>query len=429
MSVASLETEFTFLDALPSAPDLILNEVLASHGAEGASDWIELYNTGRAPLALAGVTLTDDWTEPGKFAFPAGLTVAPGSYLVVACDKPRDPGRLRTGFKLAAEGENLTLLAATAQGWRVLDSVTFGLQVPDRSVGRDSSQPGRWTLTVPTPGAANQVEELGDASSLRLNEWLTRPLAGDAWVEVYNSGPRPVALAGLGLTDDLDSPFKCRMPALSFLAGNGRAKIEAARRSGARADRLGFELSEGASVLGLFSAQGARVDVAMFAPASPGVSLGRIPDGGETIYPLGFPTPGMANAVDLDSDGLPDDWQRAQGLALGVGLAYRIDSDGDGASDLDEYWAGTNPEDPADRLRIETFLRPGGRSVLLGFQAKPGRAYRFEYRNWTSGGAWLPLSEVPAQPYARPEEVSAAADPAHPCYYRVALTRVEGLAE
>jgi len=52
----------------------------------------------------------------------------------------------------------------------VLDSVVFGLQLTDFSLGRQPD--GSWTLCKPTFGSANSAISLGDYRNLRINEWL-----------------------------------------------------------------------------------------------------------------------------------------------------------------------------------------------------------------------------------------------------------------
>jgi hypothetical protein len=73
------------------------------------------------------------------------------------------------------------------------------------------------------------------------------------------------------------------------------------------------------------------------------------------------PTPGAANPSvsnsDADHDGLPDAWETANGFdpadSSGVNGATG-DPDADGAANLAEYIAGTNPRNPNDYLAFET---------------------------------------------------------------------------
>ena len=103
------------------AADPIITEFLASNddglidGNGVASDWIEIYNAGNAPIDLAGWYLTDDASELDKWQFPnlPQSELAIGEYLVVfASDNDFvDPaGNLHTNFKLSSGGDYLALV-------------------------------------------------------------------------------------------------------------------------------------------------------------------------------------------------------------------------------------------------------------------------------------------------------------------------------
>ncbi len=76
-------------------------------------------------------------------------------------------------------------------------------------------------------------------------------------------------------------------------------------------------------------------------------------------------------AVDSDTNGLPDTWQRAYPVS-----GPATDDDGDGASNLDEYRADTDPLDSNSVLRLQ--LHRGATNWWLGLPSMPGRTYRLE---------------------------------------------------
>ncbi len=76
------------------------------------SDWIEIHNTGAAPVNLNGWSLTDDAAMLGKWHFP-DVTIDSGGYLVVfASGKNRSiaGSELHTNFQLSGDGEYLALV-------------------------------------------------------------------------------------------------------------------------------------------------------------------------------------------------------------------------------------------------------------------------------------------------------------------------------
>lgn len=117
-------------------------------------DWFELYNAGSDTADLSGYTLTDNLQNPTQYKIPAGTTIAPHGFLLVWADNDQPGnGQLHVNFKLASEGEAIGLFAPDGS---VIDSVTFGPQLPDVSFGR-TTDGGSQIAALPsaTPGASN----------------------------------------------------------------------------------------------------------------------------------------------------------------------------------------------------------------------------------------------------------------------------------
>jgi hypothetical protein len=64
------------------------------------------------------------------------------------------------------------------------------------------------------------------------------------------------------------------------------------------------------------------------------------------------------------------------------------DWDGDGASNYDEYKAGTNPFDASDRLRITAFSAGGERTTLLSFEYAGGHLYAVDSSPALTNRTW-----------------------------------------
>src|SRR5437868_2536004 len=84
---------------------LVINEVMANNVTTLENgglfpDWVELYNSGAAPLNLFGYTLTDSSNSPVKFAFPA-TNMPAFSRWVIWCDPTNSLGAgYHAGFSL-----------------------------------------------------------------------------------------------------------------------------------------------------------------------------------------------------------------------------------------------------------------------------------------------------------------------------------------
>ncbi len=288
-----------------NATTVVLNEVLADNGsftnADGTlTDWIELYNPSAVPVNLAGYSLSDAPATPGRWVFPAGVSVGPGGFLLVRCDSAATASVtngpvLNTGFGLNAAGDAVYLFTP---GGALFDSVTFGPQAADFALGHPPEGGTSWVLSLPTPGSANIAAALGDATSVRINEWAATVANGPDWFELYNPNPQPVALGGLFLTDAPANRVRHPIAALSFMgvSTNGWARFIADSDTAQGANHVNFNLAAGGEALGLFPPGTApAIDQVAFGPQTPDVSEGRFPDGSANRTFFSIPSPGAAN--------------------------------------------------------------------------------------------------------------------------------------
>ncbi|MCX6953653.1 MAG: lamin tail domain-containing protein [Verrucomicrobia bacterium] len=282
-----------------STPTLRLNELLATNTkiANGSTfpDIIELFNSGATAIDLAGKSLSDDPATPRKYVFPSGTSIAAGGYLVVYADTDTSASGLHTGFALDAEGEVIGLYDTTAAGGTLLDSVTFGFQLPDYSISRTGPTGSTWALTTPTPNAANAAAAtLGAINSVKINEWGGRISfrVDHDFVELFNSAAQPVALGGARLTDDATNyPSRFAFPALSFIAAGGYLPLYGAD--------FVFSLDADFDVLSLLGANGAVIDQVDFVSQPADHSTGRTADGAAAFSDFAVPTPGISNSTTL----------------------------------------------------------------------------------------------------------------------------------
>ena len=148
----------------PAGSPLRVNELMASNGSTivdedgDASDWIELVNTGKATLDLAGHGLSDDPSLPYRWTLPA-VSLEPGGFLLVfASGKDRaDPaGELHANFSIAASGETILLTAPSGDPADLVEAVPLPSDV---SWGRFPDGDGPWWLfDAATPGEANGAD-------------------------------------------------------------------------------------------------------------------------------------------------------------------------------------------------------------------------------------------------------------------------------
>jgi hypothetical protein len=275
----------------------------------------------------------------------------------------------------------------------VVDYVVYGFQIADLSIGRSGSV---WRLlAAPSPGAANAAPAaLGNASSLRLNEWATGGTVANDWFELFNTSTLPVELSGLYLTDDpaLTGLRKFQVAGLSFVGGLGFAQFEADGDPGQGRNHVNFHIDGGGEALRLFDSGLTPIDAVDFGRLTPGASMGRLPDGADTVVSFTTtPTPGSSNYRPLANAVINEVLAAAVDPLEGAVEIYN--PTGTGVDVSGWFLSDTAANAKKYRLPNGTFLGGGGYLVIYQYQfGAPGpNAFTLE----PAGGQVL-LSEADA---------------------------------
>jgi YVTN family beta-propeller protein len=97
---------------------------------------------------------------------------------------------------------------------------------------------------------------------------------------------------------------------------------------------------------------------------------------------------------DFDHDGLPDEWESANGFATNNAADAALDFDSDGQSNAAEYVAGTDPRDPQSFLRVERIFLAGDEAAVVQFPAVSNKTYTVQIRDGLNDSAWNRWTDV-----------------------------------
>jgi Tol biopolymer transport system component len=94
--------------------------------------------------------------------------------------------------------------------------------------------------------------------------------------------------------------------------------------------------------------------------------------------------------VDSEPDGMDDDWE----VAFFGDLSHTgpADTDSDGATDLQEFLAGTDPTNGNSVFRVLTVAPAGGGAKTLLWSGNPTRSYRAEFKDDLTATSWIALN-------------------------------------
>lgn len=173
----------------PVESPVVVNEV-QSDDAAGGPDWVELLNTGAAPVDVSGWILRDD-DDLSALPIASGTVLAPGAFLVV---ETRD-AVTGAGFGLGKADE---IRLFTADGTGLVDGYAWTEHATTE--GRLPDGSGDFVDTAPTRGAANAVRAV--ASPVVLNEVESNGDGRGDWIELANTDTvRTVDVSGWTVVD------------------------------------------------------------------------------------------------------------------------------------------------------------------------------------------------------------------------------------
>lgn len=372
-----------------------INEVMArnrsaiTNSMGDVSDWIELYNPAATNVDMSGMSLSMNRPEPGEWVFPAGSIVPPGSYVVIWCEDNRPAttaagAYLNTGQNLDGESGGVYLFNTSRQ---LINSIEYGFQIADQSIGRIGTQ---WRLlSNATPGATNSTAAaLGGATNLVFNEWMAQSASGPDWFELFNAGTLPVDISGLFVTDDPSTTgaMRSRIAPLSFIAGGGWVRFIADEEPNAGRDHVTFSLAGDGESLRLYSGTTLLTGI-YFGKQSPGVSEGRMPDGGANFVRFpSSPSPGESNYLPPQNVVFNEVLSHT---APPLEDAIELHNPSSQPAEIGGWYLSDSPDFKKFRIPDGTILPAGGHIVFYENQFNDGSATAFSLSRSRGNELWL----------------------------------------
>jgi spore coat protein CotH len=391
---------------------IVINEVL-THTDPPLYDSIELYNPTASAINIGGWYLSDSDTPYKKFRIPGGTMLSAGGYLTFDETNHfnKSLGANTNDFSLdAAHGDDVWLLQANAQSNLVafVDHVSFGSARNGESFGRWPNGQGKLQpMLTRTFGTANSGPRVGPVI---ISEFMYQLASGDPtleFVEILNTGASTENLGGWKLTGNVDYtfppntflspgqvllvlPFDPKLPANSSTLTAFCAHYGMGTNMAAVGAYLG-SLSDTGDTLRLLRPDEPPAEEPAFTPmlledevtyasalpwptaaAGSGPSLqrrGPVAWGNDPlnwmVASVQLATPGTPPLADRDGDGLPDCYEiETYGSTNVVGSSVTGDTDGDGASDIAEYVAGTIATNAESNFQINVTLLPADKLLI-----------------------------------------------------------------
>lgn len=453
------------LDPEPTA-SLMISESAANttysdsaHPEYASNDWIEILNQG-PETELTDYYLSDDAANLKKWRLPSSSL---GSGARVSFDEITGfHSPITSGFGLTKSGEDLFLayLPGTDAD-RVVDSISYKGQAPNRSWGRSPDGTRYFVPLTPSRDAANPAAEY----AIQLQEIMYHPKdespgVDNSWAEyisIYNHSGSTYLFQNTNGTFRISGGVSFNFPG-NFSLVDGESVVltsfDPANITTNQLFRTRYQIPDSVKLLGPYSGKLANssdritLELPVFDPDAPGTPFWSIID--EVVYsdqipwqladgndlslhritsfkagndPANWaaraPTPGrvLLTNADSDGDGMLDDWENANGLNPFDPEDASQDPDHDGLTNLQESMTGTNPQDAASTLALRVAVSSS--EVQFSFSTVSGKGYQVQYRDSLDDSGWKNLTTISGDgsPATFQESIPAASQR----FYRIEL--------
>jgi hypothetical protein len=350
-------------------PDVFLNNAWWNNSED---EYIELFNSSNAAISLFDTQHpTNRWKLSGgaDFVFPTGASIPAGGYALIVNFDPT---------------ANATQLAA----FKTKYNVPANVQIFGPYGGNLNNAGEKLKLSYPDAPLANG----------------TVPYIVSEEIEYNNKAPWPTAADGSGFAlsrvhpgkfgDDPIYWFATRpTPGALNIASAGPIIIQhPASQIAAAAQTIYLHVSAmGQNLRYQWRFNNSNIlnatnDTLVLSPLEPAQS------GAYTVVVMSDDTSTVSKiarvsiGADFDRDGMEDDWELANGFNPFDLTDASADADADGATNLEEYIAGTVPRDNASYLAVDAIESTPNAAV--SFKAEPGRSYTIQYTDTLVPPAW-----------------------------------------
>ncbi|MFT3922437.1 MAG: PEP/pyruvate-binding domain-containing protein [Myxococcales bacterium] len=275
-------------------------------------DWVELINAGSEPIDLGAFRISDGSEDALRLPHD---TLAPGAAVLVWADE-EPQGPYHAPFKLSASGDRVVL---THDECGEVDRLELPALPLNQSLARLPDATGTGVVCrYATPGRSNgdrceppAPPSLPDDATFRSFTWspvlthadgplLISELALNpaSFIELYNRGADPIALAGMSLRIAASGPGVGLPSAVEGLAiALPAQELAPGSRLLVQVDTSGLEPNEFEGVVTLFDAAGAPLDRVDFMRWPADAVLARVPDDSSHFTFCEGGSPGASNVT------------------------------------------------------------------------------------------------------------------------------------